>query len=111
METALAVTRSPLCTTRARAPIAEFGTTREQLARVSVKNKRNASLNPMAQFQKPVTVEEVLASRPIADPLNLLDCSPVSDGAAAVLLCSDRVVAQVGRTRAVQLAAAALATG
>src|SRR5579884_2438539 len=111
VEAAVGLTMPALYAMRARRHMAEFGTTREQLARVSVKNKRNASLNPMAQFQKPVTVEEVLASRPIADPLNLLDCSPVSDGAAAVLLCSDRVVAQVGRTRAVQLAAAALATG
>src|SRR5579883_3370663 len=94
VEAAVGLTMPALYAMRARRHMAEFGTTREQLARVSVKNKRNASLNPMAQFQKPVTVEEVLASRPIADPLNLLDCSPVSDGAAAVLLCSDRVMAR-----------------
>ena len=77
---------------RARRHMHQYGTTAEQLAEVSVKNHRNGCLNPHAQYQKPVTVEEVLASRLIADPLHLLDCCPIGDGAAAAILVSDRVV-------------------
>ncbi len=70
----------------ARIHMAEFGTTREQLAAVAVKNHYHASLNPKAQFKNILTVEQVLKSSKIADPLTLLDCSPISDGAAAVVL-------------------------
>lgn len=65
----------------------EHGTTREQIGLVSVKNHRNSILNPKSQFQKPVTLEEVLSSRLIADPIRLYDCPPISDGAAALVLC------------------------
>jgi acetyl-CoA C-acetyltransferase len=68
----------------------KFGTTREQLSQVSVKNHSFGEKNPKAHFYKhrmlPVTVEKVEASPMVADPLTLLDCSPISDGAAAVLL-------------------------
>jgi acetyl-CoA acetyltransferase len=111
LEAAVGLTMPAVYAMRARRHMAEFGTTRRQLALVSVKNKHHASLNPLAQFQKAVTVDEVLAARPIAEPLGLLDCSPVSDGAAAAILCSGRVVAQLGRTRAVRLRAAALRSG
>ncbi len=77
---------------RARRHMHQYGTTSEMLARVSVQNRRNACVNPYAQFRKPVTVEEVLASRLIADPLHLLDCCPIGDGAAAAILVSERVV-------------------
>ena len=63
-----------------------FGTTREQLAEVAVKNHRNGSLNPHSQFPFPVTREQVMSSVMIADPIRILDCSPITDGAAAVLL-------------------------
>ena len=65
----------------------EYGTTREQLAHVAVKNHANGALNPNAHFRRKITVEDVLNSSPVAHPLRLLDCSPVSDGAAAVILC------------------------
>ncbi|MFQ5709304.1 MAG: thiolase domain-containing protein [bacterium] len=71
----------------ARAHMHRYGTTREQLARVAVKNHANGSKNPNAQFQMEITVDQVLNSSMVADPLRLLDCSPVSDGAAAVILC------------------------
>ncbi len=77
---------------RARRHMHQYGTTSEMLARVSVQNRQNACLNPYAQYRKPVTVEEVLSSRLIADPLHLLDCCPIGDGAAAAILVSDRVV-------------------
>jgi acetyl-CoA C-acetyltransferase len=66
----------------------EFGTTREMLAAVAVKNHHNGALDPYAHFQNEVTVEEVLASPPVCHPLHLLDCCPQTDGAAAVLLVS-----------------------
>jgi acetyl-CoA acetyltransferase len=65
-----------------------FGTTQEQLARVSVKNHDHGMLNPLAQFNKPVTLEEVLSSPMIAEPLTLFSCCPNSDGAAAAVICS-----------------------
>ena len=64
-----------------------YGTTREQIAMVAVKNNYNGSLNPKAHYRKPVTLEQVLNSRPVSYPLNVLDCCPISDGAAAVILC------------------------
>ncbi len=69
-----------------QAHMASYGTTREQLAAVAVKNHYHASLNGHAQFPFPISVEKVLKSPLIAEPLRLLDCSPVSDGAAAVIL-------------------------
>jgi len=71
----------------ARAHMESFGTTEEQLAWVAVKNHRHGKANPKAQFRREVTVEQVLGSALVAEPLRLLHCSPVSDGAAAVLLC------------------------
>jgi acetyl-CoA C-acetyltransferase len=70
-----------------REHMARYGTTREQIGLVSVKNHGLGAQNPKAQFRKPVTLEEVLASRLIADPLRLFDCPPISDGAAAAVLC------------------------
>ncbi|MGH9025142.1 MAG: thiolase domain-containing protein [Acidimicrobiia bacterium] len=64
----------------------EFGTTREMLASVAVKNHHNGTLDPYAHFQNEVTVEDVLASPPVCHPLHLLDCCPQTDGAAAALL-------------------------
>jgi acetyl-CoA C-acetyltransferase len=70
----------------ARAHMAKYGTTEEDLAWVSVKNHHHGSMNAKAQFHREVTVEEVMSSTMVADPLTLLECSPVSDGAAAVIL-------------------------
>jgi acetyl-CoA C-acetyltransferase len=68
------------------AHMAKYGTTREQLAAVAVKNHHNGSMNPRAQFRSEITIEGVINSTKVADPLNLLDCSPITDGAAAVIL-------------------------
>jgi len=81
------VTFPSLYAMMARRHMYEFGTTREQMALVAVKNHRNACLNPIAQFQKEIKVEDVLNAPLVADPLTLLDCSPITDGAAAVVLC------------------------
>ncbi len=72
----------------ARAHMEAYGTTPEQLARVAVSARGHASLHPGAQMREPITVEDVLASRVIADPLHLLDCSLVSDGGAALVMTS-----------------------
>ena len=70
----------------ARRHMHDYGTTREQLAAVSVKNHLNGSKNPDAHMRKVITLEQALAGKPIADPLTVYDRSLVSDGAAAVVL-------------------------
>jgi len=70
----------------AKSHMQKFGTTERHLASVAVKNHFHASLNPKAQFQKSIPIETILKSPLVADPLKLLDCSPVTDGAAAVIL-------------------------
>jgi len=70
----------------ARAHMERYGTTEEQLASVAVKNHFHGNFNPNAQFHTLLTVEKVMKSACVADPLKLLDCSPISDGAAAVIL-------------------------
>ena len=64
----------------------EFGTTREMLASVAVKNHHNGALDPYAHFRNEITIEQVLTSPPVCSPLHLLDCCPQTDGAAAILL-------------------------
>jgi acetyl-CoA C-acetyltransferase len=76
----------PFFSMTAQEHMKRYGTTKEQLSAVSVKNRRNGSTNPNAQFQKEVSLEEVMAARPIAPPLGLFDCTPITDGCAAVIL-------------------------
>ena len=71
----------------ARYHMHHHGTTSEQLAKVAVKNHDNGSLNPKALYRRKITIETVLSSSMVADPLHLFDCSPVTDGAAALILC------------------------
>jgi len=75
----------------AQAHIEEFGTRPEQLAAVAVKNHRNASDNPYAHFRNVITKEQVLNSPLVSSPLHLLDCCPLSDGAAAVVVTSAEI--------------------
>jgi acetyl-CoA C-acetyltransferase len=77
----------------ASAHAARYGSTRRDLAAVSVKNRGHGASNPLAMFRTPVGEEDVSTSRPIADPLRLLDCSPISDGAAAAVVTSERPAA------------------
>ncbi|HEV8594099.1 MAG TPA: thiolase domain-containing protein [Thermoplasmata archaeon] len=72
----------------ARRHMFEYGTTSAQLAAVAVKNHKHGSMNPNAQFQKEITIEMVLNAPRVAEPLGLFDCAPLSDGAAALVLCS-----------------------
>jgi len=87
-----------------------YGTTRQQIAGVSVKNHFNGTLNPYAQFQKLFSLEDVLNSPMVADPLTLYSCCPNSDGAAAVILCSGRKARQLAALP-VRIAASVLTTG
>jgi acetyl-CoA acetyltransferase len=73
----------------ARAHMEKHGTTEEQMAHVAVKNHRHGALNDKAQFRKAITLETVMQSAKVADPLKLYDCCPFSDGAAAVVIAAD----------------------
>lgn len=92
----------------ARRYLADHDTSLTDFAAVAVKNRRHASLNPLAQFQTPQTLEEVLTSRMVVNPLTLPMCSPTTDGAAALVLCSEAYGRRIGATceiRATRLAA------
>jgi acetyl-CoA acetyltransferase len=89
----------------------KYGTTREQLAAVPAKNSRHGALNPRAQFRDVVTVEDVLAARKIIWPLTLPMCSPIGDGAAAVVLVSPRKARELGLANPVRIVASELQTG
>jgi len=92
----------------ARAHMDRYGTTEEQMAQVAVKNHRHGMLNPKAQFQKEITVDAVLASAYVADPLKLYDCCPFTDGGAAVVLAAEDVAKR--RRRAVWVLSSAAAS-
>src|SRR5258706_10451802 len=70
----------------ARRHMHQYGTTSEQLAEIAVVTRRHAGLNPLAMYREPITAQDVLNSRMIADPLHLLDCCIVSDGGGAALV-------------------------
>jgi len=95
----------------ARIHMQRFGTTSEQLAAVAVKNHANGLLNPHAQYHLKVSIEDVLASTMVADPLRLLDCSPVTDGAAAMVLTTvERAKELAGDRPVVKITGSGLAT-
>jgi len=88
----------------------QSGATAEDFARIAVKNQGNGKLNPKAQYGGDVTVEEVLASRQISGPLTLLMCSPIGDGSAAIVLCSEEAARRLG-AETVRVRATALVSG
>jgi benzoylsuccinyl-CoA thiolase BbsB subunit len=94
----------------ARRQMEEHGATVEDFARVSVKNHRHACLNPYAQYKKEFTVEEVLNSRMICEPITLLMCCPNTDGAAAAILCSADL-ARKYTTKPIRVIASTLQSG
>lgn len=95
---------------RARKHMHAYGLTTTQLALVSVKNHRAGALNPNAHYQKELTLEEVLASRMVAEPLTLLQCCPTTDGAAACVIAGGDVARRLG-LKPVRIAATALKSG
>jgi acetyl-CoA acetyltransferase len=95
----------------ARSHMARYGTTVEQFALISAKNSYHGSLNPRAQFREAMTVEEVLAAPMIAEPLTRPMCSPIGDGAAAVVIVNERKKRELGLTKAVRVSSSVLRSG
>jgi len=95
---------------RARRHMMEYGTSIEQLAKIAVKNHHNSVHNPRAQYQREYTLEEVLNSRMIADPLTILHCCPTGDGAAAVVLAATEIAPRL-RGKPVKVRASVLQSG
>lgn len=89
----------------------KFGTTQRQLAAVASKNHFHSTLNPLSQFQNDMSIDEVLEARLISWPLTLPMCAPISDGAAAAILCSAKALGRFNRSRAVKVLACVLGTG
>ncbi|MBY8862336.1 thiolase family protein [Nocardia sp. CA2R105] len=115
VEAAAGIVMPAVYAMRARRYMYERGARVEDLAQVAVKARRHGALNPYAQVKTETTIDEVLSSRPIADPLTLLQCCPTGDGAAAVLVVSDDVRAALPgpsmRVAASVLHSGTLATG
>jgi acetyl-CoA C-acetyltransferase len=95
-ETRYGATPTALAAMIARRYMHDYGLTRDELSLVPVKAHRNGAKNPLAHFQKEITVDQVSNARIVADPLTLYDCCPTSDGASAVIVASDRVVKENG---------------
>ncbi len=94
----------------ARVYMQKYGITSQDMAAVPVKNHAHGLKNPNAQFQRAITIEEVLHSSMVADPLHLLDCSPITDGAAAVILCPLEKAKSLSQKRPVKILGSAHAT-
>ena len=88
-----------------------FGTTQRQLAAVAAKNHVHSQHNPLSQYREPMSVDEVMAARKVSWPLTLPMCSPISDGAAAAVLCREEELHRFDGSRAVKIHATALRTG
>ncbi len=89
----------------------KFGSTQRQLAVICSKNHLHGSLNPLAQYQQPMTVEEVLADKLVAYPLTRAMCSPVGDGAAAAIICSEKYFKKLNNSRPVRIIASVMGQG
>jgi acetyl-CoA acetyltransferase len=89
----------------------KYGSTKAHFAMVTAKNSFHGSMNPRAQFQDVLTVEQVLAARSIIEPLTLPMCSPIGDGAAAIIIVSERKARAMGLRHKIRVAASALASG
>ncbi|MDR3449761.1 MAG: thiolase family protein [Alphaproteobacteria bacterium] len=95
----------------ARAYMARTGATARDFAAISAKNSFHGSLNPNAQFRDVLSIDQVLAAAPIIDPLTLLMCSPIGDGAAAAIIMSERAIRKFGIRKPVRIDSALLASG
>lgn len=95
----------------ARVHMQQYGSTQRQLAIIAAKNHYHASLNPLAQYQMDMSVEEVLNDRPVAFPLTRSMCAPMGDGATAALLCSKSALKRYPNARPVKVRASVLTSG
>jgi acetyl-CoA acyltransferase len=96
---------------QAKAHMKKFGTTWRQIAAVSAKNHFHSTMSPLAQFQKDFSIEQILAAKVIAWPLTMPMCSPISDGSAAVLVCSKEALTRFEAKRAVRVLASVIKGG
>lgn len=110
MEGRMGVVFPGLYAARIKRYMHEYGVTSMHLAKIAVKNHRNGCLNPYAQYHQEMTVEDVLNSRVIAEPITLYMTCPFSDGAAAAILCSDKISIN-SRKRRILVAGEALTSG
>lgn len=94
-EASYGMTAPPAFALAAQAHMRRYGTTEEDFALVSLKNRRNAARNPLAHFNEVPSMDDVMCSRMIADPLRLYHCSPITDGAAAVVVAAEDVAADI----------------
>jgi len=95
----------------ARAHMDAFGTTQRQLALIAEKNHAHAVHNPLAHFRKEMSAAEILAARPVAGPLTVPMCAPLTDGAAAVVVCNSAGLRRLGARRPVRVLATVVRTG
>ena len=95
----------------ARAHMKKYGTTQRQLAAIASKNHYHSSMNPLAQHQKEFSIEEVMNDVEVAFPLTRLMCSPIGDGAAAAIICSEAYAKKIGAAQTPEIAACILTSG
>ncbi|WP_321926416.1 thiolase family protein [Burkholderia sp. BCC1998] len=95
----------------ARAHMRDFGTTQRHLAQIASKNHRHSTLNPAAHFRREFSVEEVLAARAIGFPLTVPMCAPMTDGAAALVLCNAEGLRKIRASRFLRILASVVGTG
>jgi acetyl-CoA acetyltransferase len=95
----------------ARLHMEKYGTTQRQLAAIAAKNHNNSTLNPLAQYTFPQTVEQVLEDREVSWPLTRAMCAPIGDGAAAAIICSEAFLKENPSGRAVKVLASILQSG
>jgi acetyl-CoA acetyltransferase len=98
---------------KARSHMMRYGTTQRQIAAVSAKNHRHSVHNPLSQYQKAYSIEDVLAASPITYPITTPMCSPISDGAAAAIVCTESGLRRLGlsRGRAIRILASVVRSG
>jgi len=95
----------------ARAHMKEYGTTQRQLAAIAAKNHNNSTMNPLAQYTFPMTVDQVMEDYEVAYPLTRAMCAPVGDGAAAAVLCSEKFLKEHPNDKAILIRASILRSG
>jgi len=110
LETGQGMIMPALYAMRAKRHMEIYGTTKEQIALISVKNHAHGALNPKAQYQKTLTLEEVLNSPMVCDPLTLYQCCPTGDGASAAILCAKELRRKLSK-RDITVAASVLTSG
>ncbi|MFX1489823.1 MAG: thiolase family protein [Promethearchaeota archaeon] len=95
----------------ARAHMKEYGTTQRQLAIIAAKNHNNSTMNPLAQYTFPMTVDQVMEDYEVAYPLTRAMCAPVGDGSAAAILCSEKFLKEYPNDKAILVRASILRSG